>query len=96
MRYTTCTPVDPSDRDWVPRYDLDDLRMHPDINLLLQSHLHRFIDFYTRRETFEMKAMFGRVTNELLRVFDFNASFKYDYAAFAMELRVCTSLFFLA
>jgi hypothetical protein len=89
MRYVRCHPVDPSDRIWVPKYDLDDCCMNPEIRDLLAYYIPIFIDIYLRQKVrTELKPVIGRATNELLRVFDFNRQFKYDFAAFAHELRV--------
>jgi hypothetical protein len=92
VRRTLCNPVDPSDRHWVPHYDLDHIHIHPDVALLLSWYLPMYIDMHMRQARTEMKPMFGRATNELLRVFDFNRDFKYDFAAFAHELRVRSSI----
>jgi hypothetical protein len=89
MRYSRCYPVDPTDRPWVPKYDLDDPRINPEVRDLLSYYIPIFIDIYLRQQTrTELKPVIGRATNELLRVFDFNRHFKYDFAAFAHEIRV--------
>jgi hypothetical protein len=90
FRRSICDPVDPSDRHWVPKYDLDDTCISPEVGEFLTYYLPAFLALQqTEGAIHEIKCLLGRATNELLRVFDFNARLKYDCAAFAHELRVC-------
>jgi hypothetical protein len=88
VRRVLCDPVDPTDLNWVPHYNLDHPSIHPDLSLLLTWYLPSFIDTCTRNALSEVKPLLGQATKELLQVFDFNRNLKYDCAAFAHELRV--------